>query len=141
MRWKRDTILAQSVRIGQAGKGGGMKLAAVNRSESTKEERDSEEMAHDWSRYLLEFNSILAQAGFPSHRMKLSASLSLKTVKHTSTSDLSKQCALCGLKRTERLSDIDVDVDDLFGEFWTEHWGHRDCCEFWYSYKDLLGHR
>lgn len=141
MRWKRDTILAQSVRIGQAGKSGGMKLASVNKSESTKEQRDSEEMIRDWSRYVHEFNSILAQADFPAYRMRLAASPALKTSKDTNTSASSKPCALCGLKRTERLSDIDVEVDDLFGEFWTEHWGHKECCEFWYLYKDLLGQR
>lgn len=141
LRWKRDAILAQSMRIGQAGKSGGMKLASVNKSESTREERDAEEMIRDWTNYVHEFNSILSQAEFPPHRMKISASPSLKILKHTGLSDASKQCALCGLKRSERLIDVDVDIDDLFGEFWTEHWGHNDCCEFWYSYKDLLAQR
>ncbi|KAJ9608047.1 hypothetical protein H2200_007035 [Cladophialophora chaetospira] len=140
LRWKRDTILAQSVKLGQAGKSGGMKLASVNRSEIIKEERDAEDLIQDWSNYVHEFNSIVAQAGSP-QRMKLSSKTSLRLVKATGNSDSSKQCALCGLKRTERLGDVDTDIDDLFGEFWVEHWGHKDCYDFWYTYKTLLRQR
>ncbi|KIW25152.1 uncharacterized protein PV07_10816 [Cladophialophora immunda] len=141
LRWKRDTVLAQSVRIGQSGKSGGMKLAAVNKSETAKEERDTEEMVRHWSSYVHEFNSILAQAEFPPYRMRLTASPPIKRLGQTNPPDLSKQCALCGLKRTERLTDVDFDVDDIFGEFWVEHWGHKDCFDFWYSYKNMLEHR
>ncbi len=140
-RWKRDTILAQSVRIGQAGKSGGMKLVTVNKSEITKEDRDTEDMIEDWSKHVHEFNSIVGQAGFPPQRMKISSKASLKTLKSTSGSDSSKQCAVCGLRRSERMSDVDAHMDDLFGEFWVEHWGHKDCYDFWYSYKSLLGQR
>jgi hypothetical protein len=140
-RWKRDTILAQSVRIGQAGKSGGMKLAAVNKGETTQEQRETEDMIQDWSTYVHEFNSIVARARLPPQRMKLSATTSLKLSNQKSTSDTSKQCALCGLRRNERLTDVDVDVDDLFGEFWVEHWGHKDCCDFWYLYNGMLDQR
>ncbi|KEF58600.1 uncharacterized protein A1O9_06526 [Exophiala aquamarina CBS 119918] len=138
LRWKRDTILAQSMRIGQAGSSRGMKLASVNRGESAREEREVEDLIGHWSRYAHEFNSILAQAHMTGHRLKLSSSLSLKIVKSAGSG---KQCALCGLQRNERINGIDTDTEDLFGEFWTEHWGHKDCCEFWYLYKKLLGQR
>lgn len=141
LRWKRDTILSQSVRIGAAGKSGGMKLASVNKSETTREERDTEEMIRDWSHYVHDFNGIIAQAGLPPQRMKLSSTTPLKVSKPTTGSQSSKQCALCGLVRTERLVDVDVGIDDLFGEFWTEHWGHKDCHDFWHSFKDMLEHR
>ncbi|KAJ4509650.1 hypothetical protein HRR78_005658 [Exophiala dermatitidis] len=141
LRWKRDTILAQSVRIGQAGKSGGMKLASLNKNESAKELRDAEEMIHDWSNYLHEFKSILAQAHFPPHRLRISSTSTIQTLKYTSGKDSTKQCAVCGLRRTERLPEVDVDADDIFGEFWTEHWGHKECYDFWYTYKELLGHR
>ena len=141
LRWKRDTLLSQSMRIGQAGKSGGMKLTSVNKSENAKEERDAEEMIRDWLTHVHEYNTIIAQAGLQPHRMKISSSPSLKTFKYSGTSESSRQCALCGLKRTERLVDVDVDIDDIFGEFWTEHWGHKDCYDFWYSYKGLLGQR
>ncbi|ETI27571.1 hypothetical protein G647_00020 [Cladophialophora carrionii CBS 160.54] len=141
LRWKRDSLLAQSVRIGQAGKSGGMKLVAVNKSETSKEEREVEDMIQDWSNYIHEFNGIISRAGLPPSRMRLYPRIPLKAGKHPNSSDSSKQCALCGLKRTERLSEVDTDVEDLFGEFWVEHWGHRDCCDFWYSYKAMLGQR
>ncbi|EXJ63682.1 hypothetical protein A1O7_00017 [Cladophialophora yegresii CBS 114405] len=141
LRWKRDSLLAQSMRIGQAGKSGGMKLVAVNKSETNKEEREVEDMIQDWSNYIHEFNSIISRAGLPPSRLRLSPQIPLKTSKHTNNSASSKQCAICGLRRTERLTDVDVDVEDLFGEFWVEHWGHRDCCDFWYSYKAMLAQR
>ncbi|KIV81206.1 hypothetical protein PV11_08638 [Exophiala sideris] len=141
LRWRRDNLLSQSMRISQAGKSGGMKLTSVNKSESAKEERDCREMIRDWDLHLHEFNSIIARAGLPPHRMKIPASAALKTLKYPVPTESSKQCALCGLKRVERVTDVDVDVDDLFGEFWTEHWGHKDCYDFWYSYTSLLGHR
>ncbi|KAL6245702.1 hypothetical protein RBB50_007701 [Rhinocladiella similis] len=140
LRWKRDTLLSQSMRIGQAGTRGGMKLASVNKGETAKESRDSEEMIRDWTKNIHEYNTIIAQAGLPPQRLKMSAAPSLKMQKPSGSSD-NKQCALCGLKRTERVVGIDVDTDDLFGEFWTEHWGHKDCYEFWYSNKGLLAQR
>jgi hypothetical protein len=138
LRWKRDTVLAQSVRIGQAGNSGGMKLTSVNKGESAKEERDVEDLISQWSRYAHEFNSILAQAHMTGTRLRLTSALSLKVLKVTGSS---KQCALCGLQRTERINGVDTDTEDLFGEFWVEHWGHKDCCEFWYLYKELLSQR
>lgn len=138
LRWKRDTILAQSMRIGQAGSTGGMKLTSVNKGESTREEREVEDLLGHWSKYTHEFNSILAQAGMTGNRLKITSSPSLKVLKATAAS---KQCALCGLQRTERINGVDADLDDLFGEFWTEHWGHKDCCEFWFLYKEHLNQR
>lgn len=141
LRWRRDTLLSQSMRISQAGKSGGMKLTSINKSESAKEERDCKEMIRDWDLHLHEFNDIIARAGLQPHRMKIPSSAVLKTLKYPGSTESSKQCALCGLKRNERVVEVDVDNDDLFGEFWTEHWGHKDCYEFWYSYNGLLGHR
>ncbi|KAK5046864.1 hypothetical protein LTR84_007218 [Exophiala bonariae] len=138
LRWKRDTILAQSMRIGQAGSTGGMKLTSVNKGESTREAREVEDLLGHWSRYTHEFHSILAQAGMTGTRLKIASSPTLKILKATGTS---KQCALCGLQRTERISGVDTDIDDLFGEFWTEHWGHKECCEFWFLYKEHLNQR
>lgn len=138
LRWKRDTILAQSMRIGHAGGTGGMKLTSVNKGESAKEEREVEGLIGHWSGYAHEFNSILAQASLTGSRLKITSSPSLKTLKGAG---ISKQCALCGLYRSERVNGVDTDMDDLFGEFWTEHWGHKDCCEFWVLYKEHLSQR
>jgi hypothetical protein len=51
----------------------------------------------------------------------------------------SHPCALCALKRDERILRVDEgDVNDSFGEWWTEHWGHTGCRIFWERNKDLL---
>jgi hypothetical protein len=50
-------------------------------------------------------------------------------------------CALCGLKRDERIPKIDENVEDSFGEWWTEHWGHTECRQFWEDNMGLLGQR
>jgi hypothetical protein len=140
-RWKRDTILSQSMRIGQAGKQGGMKLASVNKSESTKEDMDVRDLLISWSDYVHSFNQAVARNGKPATRLKLSASPTTKTIRAGNTIGVNKQCALCGLNRHERIEGLDVDVDDLFGEFWVEHWGHKQCYDFWYDFKDMLDQR
>ncbi|KIV89395.1 hypothetical protein PV10_08959 [Exophiala mesophila] len=137
-RWKRDTILAQNMRIGQAGKSGGMKLATVNKGESVREQREVAELTSQWSKYTHEFQSVIAQAHKSANRLKLNAAPTLHVI---SGQDRSKQCALCGLKRSERITDVDVDMQDLFDEFWIEHWGHQDCSEIWYTYKHVLDQR
>lgn len=137
-RWKRDTILAQNMRIGQAGKSGGMKLATVNKGESVREQREVADMMSLWSRYTHDFQSVLAQAHKSANRLKMNAAPTIHVIPGQ---DRSKQCALCGLKRSERVTDVDVGTQDLFDEFWIEHWGHRDCSELWYMYKDLLNQR
>jgi len=49
-----------------------------------------------------------------------------------------KACIVCGLKREERINKVDVDVEDSFGEWWTEHWGHRACRNFWLKHEPAL---
>ena len=137
-RWKRDTILAQNMRIGQAGKSGGMKLATVNKGESVREQREVAELMSQWSKYTHEFHSVVAQAHKSANRLKMNAAPTLHVIPGQ---DRSKQCALCGLKRSERITDVDVDTQDLFDEFWIEHWGHQDCSEVWYTYKHVLDQR
>ncbi|EGE02453.1 hypothetical protein TEQG_01489 [Trichophyton equinum CBS 127.97] len=50
-------------------------------------------------------------------------------------------CALCGLKREERVARVDDGVSDSFGEWWLDHWGHADCEAFWKSNAAKLDHR
>lgn len=51
-------------------------------------------------------------------------------------------CALCGLKREERVvARFDERVDDTFWEWWSEHWGHVECRRFWERYRDDLVRR
>ena len=48
-------------------------------------------------------------------------------------------CALCGLKREERVSKVDVDVHDSFGEWWVGEMSmHLLCRNFWEEHKFQL---
>lgn len=133
LRWKRDTILSQSTKIGPArsGKAGGMKLSSVSKSESVKEEQEAVGVIEAWRRHASFFNSaILSSGGRPvpvvTDKIRIETAgpnQGALTAPHA--------CALCGLKRDERLPKIDENVEDSFGEWWTEHWGHTDCKRFW----------
>ena len=49
LRWKRDAHLTQSMRIGPASAGKGMKLQAINRHELAKEEQEAAELLRCWA--------------------------------------------------------------------------------------------
>lgn len=144
LRWKRDSILSQNNKIGPAaagGKGGGMKLTAVDKTESLKEEREVADVVEAWARYAHVFNSTLHKAGFRRPLMTLSERTRPRPVKEPGVLTSQYACALCGLKRDERVVETDINVDDLFSEFWVEYWGHRDCKDFWQKYQALLPQR
>lgn len=144
LRWKRDHLLSQSMKIGPAattGKGGGMKLTAMSKSETLQEDREVADVIQAWSQHAQLLNSIVAKAGYRQPGMRLSQGMRPRTTPSTVASASQNACALCGLKRSERISEIDVEAEDSFGEFWVEHWGHTDCQTFWYMHKDFLPHR
>ncbi|GKZ26070.1 hypothetical protein AbraIFM66951_011969 [Aspergillus brasiliensis] len=143
LRWKRDSILSQSMRIGPArsGKSGGMKLNTVNKNEDIKEKQQAVDVLSMWRDRTAIFNSVVqatkrqpVQVVQENTRvMTLPASQGALKAPHA--------CALCGLKRDERLPKIDEHVEDSFGEWWTDHWGHTDCRQFWERHRGLLGQR
>ncbi|EKV08050.1 serine/threonine-protein kinase ppk6 [Penicillium digitatum] len=146
LRWKRDTILSQSMRIGPArsGKAGGMKLNSVNKQENIKEEQDAVDVLTTWRERAVVFNAILQAAGQrpipvvqdPSAFKVITARADQGALK------ASHPCALCSLKRDERVLRVDEQsVQDSFGEWWTEHWGHTACRQFWETNRNLLGQR
>ena len=130
LRWKRDAHLTQSMRIGPASAGKGMKLQAINRHELAKEEQEAAELLRSWATVQRRFSDLLAKAS-NSHNLALSLQLKPKPADGQSILKANHPCALCGLRRDERLAAVDDGVSDLFGEWWTEHWGHRDCVQFW----------
>jgi hypothetical protein len=171
-RWKRDTILSQSTKIGPAttssGGGRGMKLASIDRKETLKEDREVADVVQAWQRHAHHFASILHKTSGPTTTTNITTitvttkklpPLSAKPTLHlahqkgtsttststsTSTSSILKStypCALCGLKREERIVNVDVDADDIFGEFWVDNWGHWACRDFWYRNEALLPQR
>ncbi|KAL4925604.1 uncharacterized protein BDV17DRAFT_182434 [Aspergillus undulatus] len=143
LRWKRDSILSQSMRIGPArsGKAGGMKLNTVNKNEDIKEKQEAVDVLNMWRDRAAVFNSVIQAAG----RRPVQAILENTRVTTATASQgaikASHACALCGLKRDERLPKIDENVEDSFGEWWTEHWGHTECRLFWEDNMGLLGQR
>lgn len=150
-RWKRDPHLSQAMRIGQAGAGGksGMKLVGVDKAEASREEREADEVIRSWKDQVGRLRSAVAVANSSIHDQ--SAHLTLPEISDTMpvrTANIAegaltapKCCFLCGLKRDERILGIDNKVEDSFGEWWVDHWGHRTCKNFWQEHESKLKHR
>ncbi|CAI7675179.1 unnamed protein product [Penicillium pancosmium] len=146
LRWKRDTILSQSMRIGpaRAGKSSGMKLNAVNKHEDVKEEQDAVDVLALWRERAALFNAVVQSAGLrPIPTVAGPAALKVITAKlGQGALKAAHACALCALKRDERVLRVDdEDVQDSFGEWWTDHWGHTGCRLFWEANHGMLGQR
>lgn len=143
LRWKRDSILSQSMKIGPArsGKPGGMKLNTVNKNEDIKEQQEAIDALSMWRDRTALYNSVLQASG--KRPIPVVAENARVTTASASQGGIkaSHACALCGLKREERLPKIDEGVDDCFGEWWADHWGHADCKQFWESNMHLLDQR
>lgn len=141
-RWKRDAALAQSMRIGPAstsGKSGGMKLAGLDKGENAKEEREAAEVVAAWRRQAGKLRTAIAAVEGANHIPELSETMPIRMATQAEGALTSpKACVLCGLKRNERIAKVDSEVQDSFGEWWVEHWGHRACMAFWEGYKDQL---
>ncbi|PBP26591.1 serine/threonine-protein kinase ppk6 [Diplocarpon rosae] len=145
LRWKRDTLLSQAMKIGPAAAGGkgGMKLAGVDKSEVVREAREAADVVRVWKDQLGRLKSAVAVANTSlkdtaTHLAipDLSETMHVKTQEGGLTAP--KQCLVCGLKREERLSKVDLEVEDSFGEWWVEHWGHRACKNFWQENEGKL---
>ncbi|EEQ27978.1 hypothetical protein McanMca71_005156 [Microsporum canis] len=143
LRWKRDHILSQSTKIGPArsGRSGGMKLSSVNKSENVKEEKEAVEVLEAWKKCSGILNSVVTSTGRnPMPPMSLSMQVRTATADEGALKS-THACALCGLKREERIPRVDDKVSDSFGEWWLDHWGHADCEGFWKSNAAKLDHR
>lgn len=154
LRWKRDSYLSQGMKMGPAraaGAGaGGMKLAGVDRAESGREEREVGEVVRVWRAQVGRLRALVASANArlpPGEKhlfvpemgesmvVRVEEGLGLGLVVKSG-----KPCALCGLRREERVRGVDPlrdgdggegGVEDSFGEWWVEFWGHRGCRNFW----------
>lgn len=120
-----------------------MKLSAVNKHEDVKEEQDAVDVLALWRERAALFNAIIQAAGLrpippvadPSALKVVTARLEQGGLK------AGHACALCALRRDERVLKVDEGVQDSFGEWWTEHWGHTACRVFWERNSRLLGQR
>ncbi|CAK7271625.1 hypothetical protein SEPCBS57363_004719 [Sporothrix epigloea] len=156
-RWHRDKYLSQSMSISSAGssKGGGMKLAGLDKVQGRREDREAADVVAAWVRHVGKLRSAVATANAAllaaekaeqRHYVLLkvpelqSATISVTVVKHVPTA--TKPCVICGLRRDERVCGIDGDdVEDIFSEWWIEHWGHRACRNFWAEHEAALRSR
>jgi len=147
LRWKRDTLLSQSMKIGPAGKQGGMKLAGVDKAESRREDQELAEALNTWKQHVGPLRSTIAMVNvhLPGNGLvvpDISESMPVRLLKPNEGALMAPKCCfLCGLKRDERVFKVDGEVDDSFGEYWTEYWGHVDCVEFWEENKRSLAQR
>lgn len=144
-RWKRDKHLAQSMSIGPAtsGRSGGMKLTGLDKSETGREDTEAQVVLSVWREQAGRLKT--AVTGASVHGVKLTVpelgdTLPVRVAKGSEGAITSTQaCALCGLKREERVAKVDVAVEDSFGEFWVEGTNmHRSCLRFWELFKTRL---
>lgn len=150
LRWKRDNHLAQSMKIGQANKLGGMKLTGVDRMESRREDQEAAEAVTVWKQEagslrtaIRAANSTMAALAMASlNAPDIAENMPIRVGKASESARTAPKCCfLCGLKREERIDKVDINVFDNFGEWWTEHWGHNDCKAFWLAYENALRER
>lgn len=161
LRWQRDTFLAKAMSISASGAKGGMRLgASVDRKTQTAhEDREAEEVVAAWRAQVGRLRDVVAGAnaaaagkggsgrqggvdpGPPMRVPELATEMAVTTAPPGSAIQAPKPCALCGLKRDERVGRVDFDVEDSFGEWWVEHWGHRTCRNWWREHEASLRQR
>ena len=149
LRWRRDNRLSQSIKIGpaNAGRSGGMKLTGIDRTESRREDGEVEEVVRRWKQHV---GSLRAAVGSLTSR-EPSLSLAVPDISEPMPIRIARAdegaitgpscCFLCGLKRDERVEKVEMKVEDSFGEWWVNHWGHVDCKIFWDEQQDFLPQR
>ncbi|KAG6004762.1 hypothetical protein E4U21_000792 [Claviceps maximensis] len=141
-RWHRDKILAKSMSISASGSKG-MKLAGVDKAQSAREDREAADVVAAWKEYVGRLRSAVAAANSAAKAdMKvpeLTERPQVQKAKMVPTA--AKPCVICGLKREERVAKVDYDVEDSFGEWWVDHWGHRACKNFWTQHELKLRQR
>lgn len=149
LRWNRDKFLSQSMTISAAGSKGGMKLAGIDKAQTAREDREAADVVGVWRDQVGKLKSAVAAAniGIQKQPVKLEPlkvpeindHMIVSTAKMVLTAP--RACVVCGLKRDERVKGVDVDVEDSFGEWWIDHWGHKACRNFWLGNEERLRSR
>lgn len=149
LRWHRDKFLSQAMTISAAGAKGGMKLTGIDKTQAAREDREAADVVGVWRDHVGKLRSAVAAAniGIQKQPMKLEPlkvpeindHMIVSTAKMALTAP--RACVVCGLKRDERVKGVDVVVEDSFGEWWVEHWGHRACRNFWLGNEEKLRSR
>lgn len=118
-----------------------MKLAAIDKNESLKEEKETADVISAWEKSAHLFNATISKASIQRPLMTLYLSVRPRATSGLDVLKANHACALCGVNRDERVPQVDLNVEDSFGEYWIEHWGHRACRDFWTTYKGKLHQR
>ncbi|KAI1020491.1 hypothetical protein LB504_010238 [Fusarium proliferatum] len=142
-RWHRDKILAKSMSISAAGSKG-MKLAGVDKTQAAREDREAADVVAVWREQVGRLRSAVAAAKSVDKSLSLqvpeiSENMQVHTAKMVPTAP--RACIICGLKRDERVAKVDYEVEDSFGEWWLDHWGHKACKNFWIEHEQKLRQR
>lgn len=128
LRWKRDQHLSQGMRIGPASSRAtsGMKLTGIDKGENLKEEREVSDVVRAWKEQVGRLRHVVSGAnqirsGTLDPVPDLQEVMPVKTLKQSEGGIPARQaCMLCGLKRDERVTAADMEVDDSFGEWWID---------------------
>jgi len=147
LRWKRDKYLAQSMSIGPSGARSGMKIAGLDKSEIGREDQVAGDVLAVWGKQVGRlrnvvgaFNAAVGEKGRIGPMPELAETMPVRVAKGAEGAVVGLQpCALCGLKREERVAKVDSEVEDSFGEWWVEGVNmHTSCAVFWEGWQDDL---
>lgn len=166
LRWKRDQLLSQGMRIGPASSRAtsGMKLTGIDKGENRKEEREASDVVRAWKDQVGRLRHVISgvnqiKAGTLGPAPDLQETMAVRSLKQSEGGvPARQQCMLCGLKRDERVTGADTTVEDSFGEWWIEQVNmHRGkspselqdnttdcfagCRNFWNEHKEKLRQR
>jgi hypothetical protein len=146
LRWHRDKFLAQAMTISAATGGkGGMKLAGIDRAQAAREDAEAADVLAAWKGVVGRLRGAVAGANVALEGRKkmrvpeLGEGMRVETVRGAVTA--ARACVVCGLRRDERVVGVDGEVEDSFGEWWVEFWGHRECRNFWVEHERALRSR
>ena len=128
LRWKRDQHLSQGMRIGPASSRAtsGMKLSGIDKGENMKEEREVSDVVRVWKEQVGRLRHVVSginqiKAGTLGRGPDLQETMPVKTLKQSEGGIPARQaCMMCGLKRDERVTPADMEMDDSFGEWWID---------------------
>lgn len=142
-RWQRDKFLLQGMSISAAGGMRGMKLTTVDKTQSARDDHSAVAVLDVWTQQEGSLRSTVTAANAASDTKlrvpQLKLALQVHVTKNVPTAP--KPCVICGLKRDERVTGVDFDVEDSFGEWWIDFWGHRACKNFWVEHEAKLRQR
>ena len=122
-----------------------MKLTGVDRGEAQKEEQEAQEAIRLWRTQAGKLRGAVTTASSTSSSStaklppipEISEQMPIRTLKAVEGGFTAPHaCALCGLKREERVAKVDIDVDDSFGEWWVDDISMHTSCGRWWSINE-----